>query len=264
MRPQPKFSVVTITYNDKSGLERTIESVRAQSYANFEHHIVDGLSTDGAADVALKYAAADSRVIFTSEADRGIFHAMNKGAWRSSGDLLVFLNSGDIFSDSDVLRFVSRQWVLDDEWRWGFGAQRHVNASGTPIRASVVAPFNRRKFELGLQFVPHPASYVERTLFVESGGFDEAFGTAADQEIFFRFVRVHRPAVWVRFLCDFLEGGVHTSETVWSREWLWHRMRVKNDAAFGGSNWIDAVMAAAFALARGARRVAGRLARSSG
>jgi glycosyltransferase involved in cell wall biosynthesis len=258
VRERPKISVVTISYNDAVGMKRTIDSIKVQSYRNFEHQIVDGGSGDGTAEIAAEYARSDSRVTFSSEADSGIFDAMNKGARRASGDLVVFLNSGDVLTDSDVLEFVAHQWAVEPEWKWGYGAQRHLNSQLVPSRGSIISPFNVRKFELGLQFVPHPSSYVDRNLFLKAGGFDESFGTAADQEFFFRIVRRHKPAVWIRFVCDFLDGGIHTTETAWSRERLWHKMRVKNGVAILGSPSIDAATSWLIALARAIRSWLGR------
>ena len=79
------------------------------------------------------------------------------------------------------------------------------------------------------QYIPHPACYVGREFFLDRGGFDESFpGTAADQEFFVRVCETHPPEVWIRFLADFMIGGVSGKETTWSREALWHKMRVKN------------------------------------
>ena len=89
-----KISIITINYNNKSGLEKTIESVLQQTYDNIEYLVIDGNSTDGSKDVIKKYKHRIS--YWVSEPDSGIYNAMNKGGTKATGDYLLFLNSGDV------------------------------------------------------------------------------------------------------------------------------------------------------------------------
>lgn len=93
-----KLSVITVNYNNKSGLVRTIESVLAQTYPDIESIVVDGGSTDGSAEYLRSPEAARVRAV--SEKDRGIYHAMQKGLSMVQGDAVLFLNSGDWFFDN--------------------------------------------------------------------------------------------------------------------------------------------------------------------
>jgi len=74
---QRKFSIITINYNNKEGLRKTIESVVGQSFRDFEYIIIDGGSTDGSIEVIKEYAGKVD--YWVSEPDKGIYHAMNKG-----------------------------------------------------------------------------------------------------------------------------------------------------------------------------------------
>jgi len=96
-----KVTVITINYNNRDGLGRTVESVVGQTVCDFEYIVIDGGSTDGSVDVIRKYA--DSIDYWVSEPDRGIYHAMNKGLRYASGDYCLFLNSGDCFYDNRVI-----------------------------------------------------------------------------------------------------------------------------------------------------------------
>ena len=87
------ISIITINYNNKSGLSRTIESVINQTYSNIQYIIIDGASTDGSKKIIKKYEHHISYWI--SEPDSGIYNAMNKGVDKAVGDYLLFLNSGD-------------------------------------------------------------------------------------------------------------------------------------------------------------------------
>lgn len=98
-----KVSVVTINYNNVTGLKRTLESVNAQTCKDYELVIVDGASNDGSKDVIEDYAASHSNVTWVAESDKGIYNAMNKGVRMSSGEYCIFMNSGDCFYDSKVL-----------------------------------------------------------------------------------------------------------------------------------------------------------------
>ena len=95
------ISVITINYNDKLGLEKTIKSVTNQTLRNFEYIIIDGGSNDGGGEVIEQYK--DKIDYWISEPDKGIYNAMNKGIRNATGDFVIFLNSGDIFHDNQVL-----------------------------------------------------------------------------------------------------------------------------------------------------------------
>lgn len=97
-----KISVVTITYNDAAGLAKTIASVNSQTTRDrIEYIIVDGASTDETPGILS--ANSDKTDILISEPDRGIYDAMNKGLTVASGDYVIFMNSGDCFTDSNAI-----------------------------------------------------------------------------------------------------------------------------------------------------------------
>lgn len=96
------LSIITVNYNNKDGLRKTIESVLSQSCRDFEFVIVDGASTDGGVDVIKEYAGRID--IWSSEPDKGVYNAMNKGVKAAHGEYCLFLNSGDTFYDNDVVK----------------------------------------------------------------------------------------------------------------------------------------------------------------
>ena len=95
------FSVITVTFNDASNLARTKDSVTSQSFKDFEWIIVDGNSTDNT--IYLLDKINSERIKIISEDDSGLYDAMNKGILASKGKYIVFLNSGDIFDNRDLL-----------------------------------------------------------------------------------------------------------------------------------------------------------------
>ena len=109
-----KFSIVTITFNAEGALPRTLESVLRQGYPAIEHLIVDGASADGTLGVAYDYkrrsdsAANGHAVAISSEPDRGLYDAMNKGLARATGDYVCFLNAGDYLPATDTIGLLAR------------------------------------------------------------------------------------------------------------------------------------------------------------
>lgn len=99
-----KISVVTINYNNKTGLSKTLDSIINQSYKTFEFIVIDGGSEDGSKELLLQNS--DVITYWVSEPDHGIYHAMNKGIMKAKGDYCIFMNSGDSFYDLNVLENV--------------------------------------------------------------------------------------------------------------------------------------------------------------
>ena len=86
-----RISIITINYNNLNGLKNTIKSVLDQSFFDFEFIVIDGGSTDGSKG----YIELNSAKInyWVSESDRGVYHAMNKGLSKVTGEFCLFLNS---------------------------------------------------------------------------------------------------------------------------------------------------------------------------
>ncbi len=95
------LSIITITYNAEQFLERTIQSILAQTDQNFEYIIIDGKSKDGTLAIAEKYKSSVNKLI--SEPDKGLYDAMNKGLKNATGDFVWFMNAGDEINDKEVV-----------------------------------------------------------------------------------------------------------------------------------------------------------------
>ena len=196
-----RFSVVTITYNAEKVLQRTLDSVRSQTYEGVEHLIVDGASKDQTMAMAQQYKtdsdASDNghKVIIQSEPDHGIYDAMNKGLTQASGDYIVFLNAGDSFPHADTLEQIARQCRLNEypaAERPGvlYGNTDIVDAEGHflhPRRLQPPDTLTWRSFRHGM-LVCHQAFYA-RTDIAKNTQYDTRYRFSADVDWCIRVMR---------------------------------------------------------------------------
>lgn len=172
------ISVITINYNNKAGLEKTIESVVRQSNENFEYIIVDGNSSDGSIDVIEKNQSRISRSII--EKDSGIYDAMNKGIKASTGKYLLFMNSGDWFtSDSTLEEFAS---FIDEEIDIIYGDLLFIDTPNQTRRSNYPATLSFDYFTR--RTLPHQATLIKRSVFETTGLYDTSYKIVSDWGLF--------------------------------------------------------------------------------
>lgn len=97
----PTLSVVTVVFNGREEIDKTMDSVLKQDYPDIEYIVIDGESTDGTKDIILKYEGKLD--VFVCERDEGVYDAMNKGVARASGEFILFMNCGDVFASADAI-----------------------------------------------------------------------------------------------------------------------------------------------------------------
>lgn len=98
----PRFSIITVCYNEVDHIRETLDSVVNQTCHNFEFIVVDGGSTDGTREIIEQYA--NQITWWCSEPDKGIYNAMNKGVKHATGEYVIFMNGGDCFHSENVLQ----------------------------------------------------------------------------------------------------------------------------------------------------------------
>lgn len=183
-----KISVVTTSFNSQSTIVDTLRSVASQSYEFVEHIVVDGGSTDNTVECVRQHSDRVAR--YVSERDDGIYDGMNKG-WRlTTGDVVGFLNSDDVYASNDALAVLAR--AFDDpsvEACYGdlvYVARDDLNRS---VRYWKSRPFRPGLCLTGWQ-PPHPTLYVRREVLERSGGFDTQFKIQSDFEFCLRVFEV--------------------------------------------------------------------------
>lgn len=183
-----KISLITVTFNAGSTIERCIQSVISQTYKNVEYIIIDGASTDATDQIVNQYSDYIHR--FVSEPDQGIYDAMNKGIKFATGDIVGMLNSDDFFPDNSVLEDIAAVFE-DKSIRILYGDLDYVNQLGKIFRNWRSGKYTTGKFNWGWM-PPHPTFYCRRELFDEYGFYSLDYGTAADYELMLRFMHKHR------------------------------------------------------------------------
>lgn len=177
MQNNVKISIVTINYNNPSGLKKTIESVVNQTWKNFEYIIIDGGSTNGDVDIIKSF---ENQIDYwVSEPDKGIYNAMNKGIKKATGDFIIFMNSGDNFTNSSVLEEVQSKLTSDFDIYYGDYYRMKSNSK------------RRKTFPESLSFsyfysgsLAHPATFFRRTLFDEIFFYNESYKIVSDWEFY--------------------------------------------------------------------------------
>jgi glycosyltransferase involved in cell wall biosynthesis len=204
MTKLPGVDVITITRNDRAGLELTAASVASQSLAADRWIIKDGASTDGTQDW-LDRCCPESATVLTSR-DAGIYDAMNISASAGNAPLIVFMNSGDTFATEHSLLEMVQLIALADR-DFAYGASSIVDA-GSEVAVHQFSPFSLRRLRLGIDSIPMQSTILTRSLFDRLGGFRGDAGLAADQEFFYRAARVRSPVVADAVFSIRTAGGV--------------------------------------------------------
>lgn len=132
----PKISVITVVYNNLSGLQRSLQSVLKQTFSDFEYIVIDGASTDGTAEYLSK--CIDKRLKFLSEPDRGVFDAMKKAVHMARGEFVAFVDSGNWYIKDNILDEVAK--VLTENTQFISMPYIHEKKCGNQIRWKVSYP----------------------------------------------------------------------------------------------------------------------------
>lgn len=217
MNQELRISIITVTYNAARPLQRTLDSVARQTYQQLEHLIIDGASKDDTVAVAERYqASAPYSVIITSEPDKGLYDAMNKGLRQATGDYVVFLNAGDALHAPDTLATVAAKAQSSRLPAIVYGDTAVTDADGHFLRLRRHRPpkvLTWKSFKKGM-LVCHQAFYA-RTDIAQKMPYDLRYRHSADVDWCIRIMKeaerqglalVNTEAV----LADFEVGGDST------------------------------------------------------
>jgi len=194
-----RISVVTPSFNQGAYLDETLESVRIQNYADVEHIVVDGLSTDGTiALLQTKVGPEWKHLHWISERDDGCTHALNKGIRLSTGDIIGWLNSDDRYR-AGCLETVTKAFAQNPDIDVIYGDFTFMDEYGNHLRVRREIEFSRLVlFYHRISSIPSTSTFFRRRVFDEGNFFDESLQFAMDYEFFvrltnkrFRFKHIH-------------------------------------------------------------------------
>lgn len=203
---RPLFSIITITFNAAGTLPATLRSVERQTFTDYEYLIVDGASTDGTVAIA-RHSAAVSSV--TSEPDKGLYDAMNKGLRKARG----------VISFSECRRCVSRTRYVAENCRFHrknnpdivYGETALVDSERRFIsmrRLQAPERLSVKSFRMGM-LVCHQAFIVRREIVPE---YDLRYRFSADFDWCIRCMQMAKTITHTHeVLIDYLNEGVTTA-----------------------------------------------------
>ena len=180
------ISIVTAVYNRADTIADAMRSVQGQTYAEIEHLVQDGGSTDGTLEIVRQLSTARTQV--ESGRDAGIYDALNRGIARATGDVLGLLHSDDVFAHPGVLANVAR--LFEDAEIGGVYGDLEYVAKADPsqvIRYWKAGHYRPELLRKGWM-PPHPTLFLRRELFARHGAYDTEFRIAADYEAILRWL----------------------------------------------------------------------------
>lgn len=205
----PLVSIITVVYNDAEGLRHTFRSIQEQSFPGIEHIIIDGGSTDGTVKLIKENLAKIT--YWVSEADNGLYDAMNKGLKAAKGDYVWFMNAGDLIHTSDTIRRIFD--VEEDLADIYYGDTMIVDQSYKEIGLRRLRPPEKltwKSFQRGM-LVCHQAILVKRSL---ADNYDLRYSHSADFDWVIKALKRSGEIKNTRIvLASFLDGG-HSKQNI--------------------------------------------------
>ncbi|WP_081973038.1 glycosyltransferase family 2 protein [Leptolyngbya sp. KIOST-1] len=176
------FSVITPSYNQCQFIEQTILSVLAQSGVEIDYRIFDGGSSDNTLDILARY---QDKVRWVSQADGGQADAVNKGIRATSGDIIAWINSDDIYYPY-ALQKVRRVFEAIPSVQVVYGNAHHIDKEGKFINAYPTEKWNYKRLKERC-FLCQPATFFRRQVVNDYGYLDNSLNFCMDYELWLRY-----------------------------------------------------------------------------
>lgn len=192
----PAFTIITVVRNGEDVIAGCVESVLNQTFQDFEYIVIDGNSTDSTLSVIKEFRHKNYSYI--SEADLGLYDAMNKGISMAKGNWIGILNSDDRYL-KDALEVVNMKFKTHPE---------AIVYGDLEIQNSKFVTLSVLPKQVKDQMIPHPASFVPVELYKRFGVFNLKFKVAADYELIARFIEAGAELIHINeTLVKFHPGG---------------------------------------------------------
>lgn len=183
----PLISLITVCRNPGSSIERTFNSIRTQTYTNFEYIVVDGVSDDGTIEWLTSSERKEYISRFITEPDHGIYDAINKGILMAKGEVIGILHAGDEFDTSETLKYLVDVYftmakhldVISGSMKLSFpitGKYKYLHPSKDALL----------KLESRMSLF-HPSTFITRKAYEKYGLYDPSYTIVGDHELLRRF-----------------------------------------------------------------------------
>ncbi len=202
-----KVSIITVSYNAEKTIEQTINSVLNQTYPNIEYIIIDGNSQDGTLGIINKYKHRISQIV--NEPDNGIYDAMNKGLKLVTGDIVGIINSDDWYELNAIEIIINVIYNTGADIVYG---KLNVIENEKVVRQTNEIPLENMWHTMS---VPHPATFVKRSVYDRVGLFDVSYNIAADYDF---LLKAYSEGIIFKYInsviANFRSNGVSSTKLV--------------------------------------------------
>jgi glycosyltransferase involved in cell wall biosynthesis len=206
--------MITAVYNGEKYLEATIRSVVEQGYPNLEYIVVNDGSTDAKVDILRAYSVRITKVI--TQANRGLYAALNAGFDASTGEVMGWLNASDLLHINGLF-VVGSVFQSFPDVEWITGRATKFNEPGMTVEVKGLPRWSRYRFLAGAsRYIQQESTFWRRKLWERAGGYvSEGFRAEGDFELWVRFFRHAR-----LYPVDAVIGGYrfHEDAMSWSRQ----------------------------------------------
>lgn len=201
------LSIIIATYNSESTLERCLNSILSQTYADIEVIVIDGASTDSTTLILKQHSEI---IRYISEPDNGIYDAWNKGLDMTSGDFITFLGADDFLKNDDNIEELMSHVTINDQIVYSVAnvcdlEQNHIKYKGKPWET-----IQKNFFLAKLRDLPHPGMLHNKNLFLLNGKFDSNFKITGDLDFLYRVLGSKKiiPKFIDKLCFTIQEGGI--------------------------------------------------------
>lgn len=206
MQNAKMLSIVSITYNNAEGLARTLSSICSQDMSTcsliVQIIVIDGGSRDGTQQVVEMFEEVS---VFISQADRGVYDAMNKGISLADGEYQLFLNAGDVFYGAGALEAIGDAMESDAAWIVG---RAFSLDGGRSLREIDNVPHRWFYHAYGLQVHCHQSCIFSSSLVKALNGYSEEYEFIGDFDFILRAGLISEPAYIDDFIVVYEGGGL--------------------------------------------------------
>ena len=178
-----KFSIIIATLNNQETIKRNLDSIKNQTFKDYEIVVIDGNSKDSTLEIFKKFKFENLKI--KSQKGTGVYNAFNEGIRSSSGDVIVILNADDFFENNNALQIIKNEFEKNHKIELLMTNVKILDEKNEIIRIYKNRFFKKYLFHFGYM-PPHPGIFIRKDVYDKLGHFNENFKNAGDFEFLLR------------------------------------------------------------------------------